>query len=118
MEDEERLRSVLLGLRNEFYETSEITRGMGNSLLQGVALLINKGGTLNINEKRGAGKPVALDTVDDKHQRIKCHYCKKFVHMKPFSRTIPEAQILFPGKTKCKMNQAMVNHRKKTELKN
>lgn len=66
MIDEEKLRSLLIGLHNDVEVTSEIIRIIGKSLTEGVALIINNEATMNISEERGTSNRASLNNVGHK----------------------------------------------------
>ena len=101
--DEEKLRALLRGLRNEFNITCEIIRGMGKSLADGIALLINKEASISSNENSNdpeseTGKALATNGGGGR-QRIQCHYCKKFGHKKSQCFFNPQSKNYKPRKT-------------------
>ena len=82
--DEEKLRALLRGLRPEFAITAEVIRATNKSLVEGLALLINKEATI-YNDSSNISKATALQTQTTSPTaptRLQCHYCKRFGHKK------------------------------------
>ena len=80
----EKLRALLRGLRPEFAITAEVIRATNKSLVEGLALLINKEATLD-NEVSTTSTATALNTQNSKpdpSKKLHCHYCKRFGHKK------------------------------------
>lgn len=71
---------LLRGLRSECDLTSEIIRGMGKTLSEGIALLINEEATILAQENSEKVTGNALITNFNPHNRrkVRCHFCKKW----------------------------------------